>query len=318
VWFALSLGLLLGLAVVLAEILAGPSSPDRPPPGATVALLYLGLLVWPPVLYNLEKGQWSIVLALLIALAWRSFQRGRPAGAGAWVGAAAAVKVFPALLGPYLVLRGRRATGAFVIAAGIGTVLPVFWMGPSAVTDFLRHSRGNLSYWETWPAIVYSLDGAAARLLIGGQWARPLVHAPVLARTVVLVVALGLVGIAAYSAGVQPSRSEREGARFAAFATLLAVLNPLSMGHNGILLALPIALVGRALAVIPRTGLRAAWAAAVVLISIPKDTMFRLCPLPVDPACGLGIVALPCWGALLLFAVAVQISRDVSGPGCSK
>lgn len=72
----------------------------------------------------------------------------------------------------------------------------------------------------------------------------------------------------------------------------------------------PINLVGRALAVTPHTGLCAAWAAAVGLVSIPKETVFRLCPVPVDPACGLTVVALPCWGALLLFAVAVIAARS--------
>jgi sterol desaturase/sphingolipid hydroxylase (fatty acid hydroxylase superfamily) len=321
VWFGLSIGLLLGLAVLLAEIVGKPRNRDRAPSGAVVAMLYLGLLVWPPVLCNLEKGQWSILLAFMIALTWRSFDRGHPAEAGAWAGAAAAVKVFPALLAPYLLLRGRRATIAFTIAAAIGTLAALLWTGPSALTGFLRHSRANLPYWETWIATGYSLDGAAARLFIGGTWARPLLHAPLVARALVAIATLTLVMTAAWATGRDPATGEREGARFAAFATLLVVLNPLAMGHNGVLLALPIALVWRALVVTPRIGLRAAWAAAVVLVSIPKETVFRLCPVPVDPARGLAIVALPCWGAILLFFVAIitavgsPVASEIRRPG---
>ena len=156
--------------------------------------------------------------------------------------------------------------------------------------------------------MTYSIHGAAARLLVGGPWARPIVHAPVLARVLVGIVGLALVATAAWAAGRDPVTDEREGARFAGFATLLVLLNPLAMGHNGVLLALPIALVGRALVGEVRFWPKAAWAAGVVLVSIPKETVFRLAPIPVSPARGLAIVALGCWGALLLFSAAVGVA----------
>src|SRR5437762_9921555 len=59
VWFAASLALLFVLAVLLAEIVSGK---DLGPVGGgpsttTTTILFASLLAWPPVLYNLEKGQ---------------------------------------------------------------------------------------------------------------------------------------------------------------------------------------------------------------------------------------------------------------------
>jgi glycosyl transferase family 87 len=309
-WFSVSVGLLFILAVCLAEIVSGANvnrASVAGPPGATVAMLFLSLLAWPPVLYNLEKGQWSILLSLLVALVWRS-DAGHPREAGAWAAFATAVKVFPALLVVYLLLRGRRALVWFAITSSALFLLPSAWMGPRAFAGFVRHSAANLPYWETWPAVTYSLDGAAARLLIGGQWARPIMHAPLLAHFLVGIAGVLLVATAAWATGRHRVFDEREGARFAAFVTLLVLLNPLAMGHNGVLLALPIALIGHALVDDPRIWPKAAWAAGVVLASIPKETVFRLCPIPVSPARGLAVVALACWGTLLLFTAAIGVA----------
>ena len=150
VWFALSIGLLFVLAVLLSEaVLSAPA--DRPsvglPPGAIVFPIFLTLLVWPPVLYNLEKGQWSILLSLLVALVWRLLARGRPNEAGLTAGLAAGVKVFPALLAVYLLLRGRRPFVWFVVTSSTLFLLPLALIGPAAFPGFLANSQANLAYW---------------------------------------------------------------------------------------------------------------------------------------------------------------------------
>lgn len=334
VWFAVSLGLLFVLAVLLAESVSrtSPTVPFR-----MAAIFYAALLLWPPVLYNLEKGQWSILLAVVIALVWRASARQRWGVAGALAGAAAALKVFPALLALYLMTRSRWAVAWFAIVAAAGVALPLAAMGFAAFLPFLQHSAANLPYWETWIGVTYSLHGAAARVLIGGPWARPIVHAPLVARFLTLGASLTLVGVALAAAGRvdsserlevgperlditpddQDGREDQEAATFAAFVILLVLLNPLSMGHNGVLLALAITLTGRALVGDARAWTRGAWAAGAALVSIPKETIFRLCPIPVDPARSLMVVALPCWGAVLLFVAAsgVSLKRGAIGHG---
>jgi glycosyl transferase family 87 len=313
-WFLLSLGCLFVLAALLTETVSGARLIGRATnvSGSAVTCAFGLLLLWPPALYNLEKGQLSILLATLVAVAWRSLVRRRFALAGACVGGAAAVKVFPLVLGGYLLVRAPRAVVYCVGIAGASTLLALTWMGLDALPAYLQHSAGNVSYWETWPAVSYSLHGAAARVLVGGQWAEPLVHAPAVARVLVAIASMFLVGCAALVSWRTPAGDGREDARFAVWATLLVLLNPLAMGHNGVLLALPIALLARALFDDCRTWPKFAWGAGVVLASIPRQTLLWLAPPPVDPWRSLSVTALPMWGTLLLFAVAMALARHAT------
>lgn len=311
IWFAVSLVLLFALARILVEAASAAdlNRHDATASRASVICAFGALLMWPPVLYNLEKGQLSILLALLIAMAWRSLNKQRMPIAGVCVGAAAAVKVFPLVLGGYFLVRAPRAVSYIVAAAGILTVAALMWMGLDALPAYLQHSSDNLSYWQTWPAVSYSLYGAAARAFVGGPWAEPMVHAPAMARTVVAGISVCLLACAALVTCRGSSSDGREGSRFAAWAALLVLLNPLAMGHNGVLLALPIVLLARELAGDRRTWPKLAWSAGMVLASIPRQTLLSLAPSPIDPALSLSVIALPMWGTLLLFAAALASTR---------
>lgn len=312
VWFSFSLALLFLLAALLAENLAEQDgTTGRNVRIRAVVILFALLLAWPPVLYNLEKGQWTILLAVLVALGWRALSRGRWRQAGAWIGLAASVKVFPVLLGGYLLLRARRGVVWFGLVGLLATGLPLLWIGIEAFPAFIRQSQLNLPYWETFPSVTLSLHGALARLMIGGQWARPAVYAPTVVRCLELIATVGLLWLA-IRATMRANRDNRSDAEtsgpFAAWVALLPVLNPQSLGHNGVLLALPLVLTARTLLRHDRTWLKAAWAVALPLVSIPRQTLWRLAPAPIDPWEGIALIALPMWGALLLFTVAVAVS----------
>jgi hypothetical protein len=305
VWFAVSLALLACLALLLAEIATGQDLNVAP---SSIAVgMFLVLLFWPPVLYNLEKGQFSILLTVLFALAWRSLSRHESGRAGVLIGVAVAVKVFPVLLGGYLLRRNVRSASWAVVTALTLTALPVIWLGTESIAAFVQQSQGNVSYWRTWPAVTYSIYGAVARLLIGGTWASAAMHAPLVAQMIIGATGLTLVAIAFVVTG-RSTGDRDESLLFGVWIVLLVLLNPLSMGHNGVLLTLPIAFSARALHHDDRTWVRAAWAIGVILVSIPRQTIFDLAPFPVSPLRGLLIVALPMWGALLLFATSVALS----------
>ena len=102
-WLYVSMLALGALAFMLCRIVA----PHRSPLVALAAFALLAL--WPPVLHDLAKGQWSILLETLIAAGWRALDRGQARAAGVWLGIAAALKATPLLLLAYLWLRRRRA-----------------------------------------------------------------------------------------------------------------------------------------------------------------------------------------------------------------
>jgi hypothetical protein len=308
IWFALSLGLVFVLGVLLAECASdGGTGAERPVAPRLVFIFFGLLLLWPPVLYNLEKGQWSLLLAVLIALGWRSLVLGRQREAGCLLGAAAAVKVFPILLGGYLLIRARRALLWFAVAGVVLTAVPLLWIGLDAFPAFIRESQRNLPNWETFPSVMYSLHGALARLLAGGRWAQPAIYAPALVRWIEGPVTVGLFGLAIAVTVRAGTDVRTPGARasFAAWCVLLPVINPQSMGHNGLLLALPLVLTARILVHDRRRWPKVAWAAGLMLASIPRQTLWPVALTPVSALEGIAVIALPMWGALVLFTVAI-------------
>jgi glycosyl transferase family 87 len=304
-WFAISVALVFVLAAILAKSLL-PDAGERDQ-NAFAFWLFAGLMMWPPVLYNLEKGQWSILLAVMIAAGWHALFRGRAAGTGAWIGVAASTKIFPVLLGGYLLLRARRSVVWFLAAGLLTTGIPLLVVGFDSVPALLRNSRLNMEYWQVFPSVMFSLRGLFARLFIGGEWARPLFHAPLLARVMEAIAVIILASITLRTTvKVRADASvEQRGAVFAAWVALLPILNPQSMGHNGILLAVPFVLTGRALARDFRTWPKVSWALALALVSIPRQTLLHLVPAPSGPLDAVAVLSLPLWGGLLCFAAAV-------------
>ena len=318
IWFGVSLGLLFLLAALLAKVLSGPAkaghyvkSQSSPRP-STVLLIFGALFVWPPVQYNLAKGQWSILVALLLAMFWHFHVRGDHRSAGASLGVASAIKLFPALLGLYLLARTPRAVLWMVITLVAVLALPLVWMGPHTLQMFLAQSQANVAYWETFPAVTYSIHGVLARLMVGGQWARPLVEAPLIARGLGTFVAILLVAITIWFTRRQGNDDGHEGTRFAAWVAILVMLNPLAMAHTGVILALPIMLVAQVLASDHRMWPRVAWTLGVALVSIPGHTLIFLASNPIEPWQGVALIALPMWGTLSLFVAAIAASSPPS------
>jgi len=312
VWLALSLASL----AVLAWIVTGVFIADPRRRFVRVWPLFAALLLWPPVLHNLEKGQWSLPIAALLALAWSAVQRGRRGRAGALIAAAGCFKLTPALVLVALLGRaGRRRAlvgAAAVTAALAGLSLAV--MGPAYWGDFLRSSGANAAGWQTAPANTMSLWGVTSRLLIGGPFARPALLSPAAARAVWSFGALLLLGLA-FALTWRDARAAPPGdvpspgvpARvFAAWSALAVILGPLAWTHTAIWLVLPAALLLRDLAEAPSRSVprELTLLAALALLTIPRLTLFALAgPLPVEPARGL-VLAFHLLGALLIFAAA--------------
>lgn len=297
-WLALSLSALAVLAFVLAAVV---TREDRPSP-STVTLTFLLLASWPPVLHNLAKGQWSILLAALIALGWRAFERGHARAAGVLLGVAASLKATPILLLGFLALRHRRAAAAMALTLAGIVLASLAAFGVEPWREWVVNAQPNALAWRTWTANTASLGGLFARLFTLSAYARPITEAPALAQALTLGATALLVTVAALTS--RRARSSGEPALFALWAAAAVVLNPLGWTHTTVMALLPIALLAR-------DGVSPAVLVVFVALTVPRQTLAVLAgPVPVSPARGL---ALSLHAGALLVLIAAARSRTLAG-----
>lgn len=310
VWQALTVALIALLAWLLAPFAAEAGVRLRAP------WLFLLLLLWPPVLANLQVGQWSVILAVALAAGHRAWERGEQGRGAAWMGVAAALKLTPLALLPAVALRSRRAALRFVgaLAALVAASLPV--AGIDGWRTFVTVAGPNAVAYQTWRHNTVSVNGLLARLFWGGPYARPLVAAPALAGALLAAI-LGLLVVVALVAARRARRvrdrdqdrdrdREQEGCALALWYVLVVVANPLAWTHYAILLLLPIALAARS--AVARDDGPARWlaAAGLVLLSVPQATLdYAAGPLPTSPLRSLWL-SVPLYGALSVYAAAAR------------
>jgi hypothetical protein len=314
-WTWLSLAALIWLAWTLAAL----RRPDRPPAAASFALILVALALWPPVLHCLEKGQWSIWLAALLASGYRALERGRPGRAGALFGVAASVKATPVVVLVLLLARRRRAAAVMLATMLAIALVATAVDGVAPWRAFVADAPRDVAAWATWLANTASLQGVYARLFTDSPFTRPLVHAPGLSRGAFLVTSLALVAAAAIvgwrrgavvGLGDGSRLDDRAAARWsAAWLTLPVLLNPLGWTHVVVMLLAPLVVALRDGG--PRA--RAAAVASFAVLSIPRQRLMAWAgPMPVMPTSAL-VLGVHAVAAVILY-VALLADEDAIAP----
>jgi hypothetical protein len=274
-WVLLEAAAYLGAAALLSGWLPFATRAERL---AGVAALALPSA---PIILDLKLGSVSGLLLLLVVLFVRARQRRQEWRAAAWLAAAVLLKLSPALLLVYLLLRGERRSVGRVALCGLGLVavfLP--WTGVRAYADYARHvvpflATANFSWFTN-----QSLDAFWWRLLVPNPDTTPWLDAPRLQRiasgitsALVLVAVVGLARRRRQppAAPGWPADDRREIAAVLVGALLLARVTWESM----LVLALPAWVVQLAAVTGGGTTRRAALAAGLA---------FALCALPLPYA----------------------------------
>ncbi|MBF6590641.1 MAG: DUF2029 domain-containing protein, partial [Ktedonobacterales bacterium] len=146
VWnLATLVALAAGLALTARELGLAPTAPWR-----LGALLALGVF-WPPLLGALLEAQISPLLLLLVILAWRAARRGQLSWAGAALGIAGALRLFPLLAVGYFALRREwRAVFAAAGAFAAVSLLPLPLISPAGYIAFAtREAPASTAFWIT-------------------------------------------------------------------------------------------------------------------------------------------------------------------------
>jgi alpha-1,2-mannosyltransferase len=194
-------------------------------------LLVAAALAFPPVVGELVLGNVHLVLLGLLTVAWLGIRRGDARGewiAGAAVGVAAVVKVFPGVLVLWFLLtrRYRAAAGAIVGAAALALVtLPITGIEP----------------WLQYPTVLANLG---VPLDTRDTLAPTVWLAPVLGFTParVLVTIAGLTVLASSAIGSRRGDATSTARSFAIAVTVSVLIAPALYHHYLALLVLPLLL----------------------------------------------------------------------------
>jgi hypothetical protein len=99
-----------------------------------ILCMAIGVALVQIVQNELLNGQVNLVVAALSIAAVQASERRAPVRAAALWGLAVAIKLFPLILVPWFVLRGRWGALALgLAAAAVLSLLPVLWTGPIAI-----------------------------------------------------------------------------------------------------------------------------------------------------------------------------------------
>lgn len=203
-----------GTAIIAFELL--PASWPRLELTAVSALLYA------PVTYNLWHGQMSAVVYLLLALALRSWLRGRQISLGVYIGIAALIKIAPILL-IVLLLRRRwwAACASLAVTLAVGLGGGILALGAGTLREYVTSVLPVIGQQNGW---IYNQSAAGAVNRLVGHSVLAFQPGSLLVSVVTVGIAVAAVGFAAWI--VRPGEAARDtrGGEFAVgiLAMLLA------------------------------------------------------------------------------------------------
>lgn len=309
-WFYASLAMLLGSIHLIATADGGR------PRWWWIAPLWCFLLLPTPLRQHLYQGQWSLLILLLLVIAWRLERAGQPIAAGASLGTATAIKFFPGLLLPIVALRGSRRAAA----SGIATFL--FW-------NLLAATLFGWSAFETYRDVVMPalarFHGYALNVSLTGCWTRcwqtqtadtgitlrAVCERPSMIKPSVIVSTIAVGAIACWI-NARASGKGRDHA-FGAGVTAALLISPITWDHSLLIALLPLALIAMERA---REG-TSQWPCWIAMVGLMTPTTFAhdlwrriLTAMENGPASGqwevtpieqLCLIDLPTWTLLGLF-----------------
>ena len=200
-----------------------------------------------PLQQQVQWGQFSAPLVFLIAVAWAADRSGRGALAGAALGAAAAVKLFPAFLLLYSAAAGRWRSVAVAAAVALGlNAVALAAFGPDAFRTYTGEVVPGVSerYGAHWSNI--SARAFWLRLFDPSLPSRAtaLADAPPVGRALALAARGGLALGVAWLAWRADTAARRDRA-FAAAVVAMILVSPISWSHSLLLLVIPVGLLVR-------------------------------------------------------------------------
>jgi hypothetical protein len=138
VWFVLSIASLF-LVCQMLWTLAADDIRAAPTANSLLSGVVICLVMLSPIQNNLRNGQVNLIVLFCCAMFLKSFVARKKTLAAAWLGAAVALKIVPAILFCFLLVRGQwRVMFLTTLFAALFCWLPVIVGGPNIVSDYLE------------------------------------------------------------------------------------------------------------------------------------------------------------------------------------
>ena len=259
----------------------------------TVALALAAVAA--PLHRNFEDLNLNAVLLALLVAAACDLGRGREGRAGAWIGAAAALKVYPVVWLFYFAYRRHwRALAIGIAVAACLSLAPLLRYGVPGAFDAVRDWLANSSpvAW-TQGGSNQSLSTLATRLRLPGAG---------LAVLDLACVALGVVALS------RPKVTDAAFEELAVVGLVAVLLSPIAWVHY-FLFALPVWIIALRL---PSHDRARAWSFALVLAGVATSGIATVWSLSLrDAVFSLSVYT---WGALLLLVVVAFAPRSATAP----
>jgi hypothetical protein len=315
-WNLLSLATLPASLLLVVRGLRLSFSPRALLPFCTLLLLCY------PLRKQVDFVQLNLLLLLLLVGAWAAQRSGRLTWAGALLGSAAAIKLFPAFLFVFFLLRRQwRALIAGVLAGLLWTALTAAVLGPGSYRDYVRDVLPHLAqYRAAWPNA--SLAGFWEKLFAGGHTLGhtvPLWYNPLAARIAAAVCCLVVTAVVAAVLWRARTRPDCDRA-FALAVTGMLLVSPITWDHYFLLLLLPAGVLATTL---PSSGaLRYLLYGCLALLWLTPELYYRLAAF-VHPAAAAGpwqtltVLSLQTYALMGLFMLGVVAARHRSAQPCA-
>jgi hypothetical protein len=242
------------------------------------AVLAAGGLAWYPFQGHIALGQLSLLITICIIGAWACLKNKQEVKAGALIGMAALIKLFPFLLIGFLILsqRWKAAVTTILVSLG-GFVLTWALVGrEDFLAYFLQVAPKNGREYATFP-INASLSAAAGRIFLEGHWVTPMINSPALAA----IAYLGSAGLVLIFTAffILRAGGKKQGMDYGLAMTCVAMLlvSPITWAHSFTILLLPFGLLLGSTLTRPQRLARYLFLTAVVLTLLPTvDSGFAL------------------------------------------
>ena len=239
VWNSFSLAAFLASLMIVATVLPVPR---------TLFLPALALLTFCHPLYgSLYQGQLTLILVLLVTVIWALERSGRSSTAGLVLGAAAAIKLFPAYLVVFYAARGRLRPLFAAVASFLAlTIATAFVLGLDAYSDYVKVVLPTQVKFRSL-GYNYAIAGFWHKLFDpAGEHGRttPLWSNPAVVRWGTVLSDLVITVIVAVFARRAHSQADRDLA-FASAVTAMLLVSPVTWDTSLPLLVVPIAVVAR-------------------------------------------------------------------------